>query len=79
MQQGRVKWFNDAKGYGFLNRLENGEAKAPDIFVHHSVIDMNGFRSLGEGEIVEYESIEVAGKGMQAKLVVRLDGQRAVA
>jgi CspA family cold shock protein len=47
MEQGTVKWFNDAKGYGFLSR-ENGE----DVFVHFSAIQSNGFRSLKEGQAV---------------------------
>jgi CspA family cold shock protein len=45
MEQGTVKWFNDAKGFGFVSR-ENGD----DVFVHHSAIQSNGFRSLQEGQ-----------------------------
>jgi len=45
METGTVKWFNDAKGFGFLSR-ENGE----DVFVHHTAIQSNGFRSLQEGQ-----------------------------
>ncbi len=78
MQRGRVKWFNAPKGYGFLNRMENGEAVEPDIFVHFSVIQARGYRSLEEGEFVDYEAREVPGKGWQAQIVVRL-GERAVA
>jgi len=55
MAQGTVKWFNDQKGYGFIE-VEGGE----DVFVHHSAIEMEGFRSLQEGDRVEFEV--VAGK-----------------
>ena len=54
MATGRVKWFNDAKGYGFIE-LEDGGG---DIFVHYSVIDMDGFKTLREGQTVEYELSE---------------------
>ncbi len=50
MEQGTVKWFNDAKGYGFISR-QNGE----DVFVHFSAIQAGGFRSLQEGQGVEFE------------------------
>ena len=49
MEQGTVKWFNDAKGYGFISR-QNGE----DVFVHFSAIQAGGFRSLQEGQAVQY-------------------------
>ena len=49
MEQGTVKWFNDAKGYGFISR-QNGE----DVFVHYSAIQTNGFRSLQEGQAVSF-------------------------
>ena len=58
--QGTVKWFNDSKGYGFIER-EEGE----DVFVHFSAIDAVGFRSLEEGQQVEF-SIEEGPKGLQA-------------
>jgi CspA family cold shock protein len=58
--QGRVKWFNDAKGYGFIAR-ENG----PDVFVHYSNIVGDGFRSLAEGQVVQFEITE-GPKGLQA-------------
>ena len=58
--QGTVKWFNDAKGYGFIAQ-EGG----PDVFVHFSAIKMDGFRSLKEGERVEFEITE-GPKGPQA-------------
>ncbi|MGD1107428.1 MAG: cold-shock protein, partial [Terracidiphilus sp.] len=50
MEQGTVKWFNDAKGFGFLSR-ENGE----DVFVHHTAIKSTGFRSLQEGQKVQFD------------------------
>ena len=50
MEQGTVKWFNDAKGFGFLSR-ENGE----DVFVHHTAIRSDGFRSLQEGQKVQFD------------------------
>ncbi len=60
MANGTVKWFNDAKGYGFISQ-EGGE----DVFVHHSAIQMDGFRTLKEGERVEFE-ITQGPKGLQA-------------
>ncbi len=63
---GTVKWFNSAKGYGFISR-EGGE----DVFVHHSAIQMNGYRSLNEGQRVEFV-VERGPKGLQAKDVVPL-------
>jgi len=60
MTQGTVKWFNDSKGFGFIQR-EDG----PDVFVHHTAITGSGFRSLKEGEAVEFEVTE-GPKGPQA-------------
>ena len=65
MEQGTVKWFNDAKGFGFISR-ENGE----DVFVHFSAIQENGYRTLNEGESVEFELLK-GPKGFQAANVVR--------
>lgn len=66
MNKGRVKWFNDNKGYGFIEQ-EEGE----DVFVHFSVIEGEGFRTLSEGAEVEFEA--VAGeKGLQATKVVKV-------
>src|SRR5918998_826601 len=61
MAQGTVKWFNDDKGYGFISPDEGGE----DLFVHHSGIVGNGFKSLDEGAKVSYEATQ-GQKGMQA-------------
>jgi cold shock protein len=61
MAQGTVKWFNDEKGYGFISPDEGGE----DLFVHHSGIAGNGFKSLDEGAKVSYEATQ-GKKGMQA-------------
>ena len=63
MEQGTVKWFNDAKGFGFISR-QNGE----DIFVHFSAIESNGFRSLQEGQAVEFNVVK-GPKGFQAENV----------
>jgi CspA family cold shock protein len=59
-ETGTVKWFNDAKGYGFISR-EEGD----DVFVHHTAIEGEGFRSLMENQQVEF-SIEQGPKGLQA-------------
>jgi len=61
MATGTVKWFNDAKGFGFLTPDEGGE----DLFVHFSAIDMPGFKTLAEGQRVSFEVIE-GPKGKQA-------------
>ena len=60
MEQGTVKWFNDAKGYGFISR-QNGE----DVFVHYSAIQTEGFRSLQEGQAVSFNVVK-GPKGWQA-------------
>jgi CspA family cold shock protein len=65
VEKGTVKWFNDAKGFGFIAR-ENG----PDVFVHHTAIVSEGFRSLSEGEQVEFEVVK-GPKGLQAANVRR--------
>jgi CspA family cold shock protein len=57
---GTVKWFNDAKGYGFIAR-ESGD----DVFVHHTAIQMEGFKSLSEEQQVEF-TVEQGDKGLQA-------------
>lgn len=60
MAEGTVKWFNDSKGYGFIEQ-EDG----PDVFVHHSAINATGFKSLSEGDRVTFE-IEQGEKGPSA-------------
>jgi CspA family cold shock protein len=66
MAQGRVKWFNDAKGYGFITQ-EGGE----DVFVHYSAIQSQGFKSLSEGDVVEFE-VTRGPKGLQASNVKKV-------
>ncbi len=65
MAQGTVKWFNDRKGYGFI-QPENGE----DLFVHHSSIQSAGFKSLNDGDAVEFD-VAPGRKGQQAVNVVK--------
>jgi CspA family cold shock protein len=65
MANGTVKWFNDAKGFGFISQ-EGGE----DVFVHHTAIQMDGFRTLKEGERVEFD-VTQGPKGLQAANVRR--------
>ena len=66
MARGKVKWFNDAKGYGFIEQ-EGGE----DVFVHFSAIQMEGFKTLVEGQLVEFE-IRNGDKGLHAANVQRV-------
>lgn len=65
MAQGTVKWFNEKKGYGFITE-EDGR----DVFVHYSSIDMPGFKTLAEGEQVNFE-VEESDRGPMAKNVVK--------
>ena len=64
--RGLVKWFNDAKGFGFI------ESKDGDVFVHYSVIESGGFKTLKDGEEVEYE-LQQGEKGLHAKKVTRVN------
>jgi CspA family cold shock protein len=64
-EKGKVKWFNNAKGYGFIQR-----ATGEDVFVHYSAIQMNGYRSLDNGTEVEFE-VRQGPKGLQAENVLK--------
>ncbi len=66
MQRGRVKWFNEQKGYGFIQQ-ENGE----DVFVHYTAIEDEGYKTLAEDQEVEFEAVE-SQKGLQATRVRKL-------
>ena len=64
--KGKVKWFNDSKGYGFIEQ-DDGE----DVFVHFSSIQMDGFKTLAEGQTVEFE-VKAGDKGLHASNVMRV-------
>ena len=67
MPTGTVKWFNDTKGYGFIERSDSGE----DVFVHYTAINGDGYRSLTEGSEVEFD-VEQDAKGLRAANVTVL-------
>ncbi len=67
MLEGRVKWFDDKKGYGFIETTDQG-----DVFVHYSAIDGQGFRSLSGGDRVSFD-VESGQKGLQALKVHKLE------
>jgi len=64
--RGKVKWFSDAKGYGFISQVDG-----PDVFVHHSSIEGEGFKTLEEGQEVEFELVQ-GKKGPQAQNLVKV-------
>ena len=67
--EGMVRWFNNAKGYGFLGRDDG-----PDVFVHYSAVQTDGYKSLKEGEKVQYDVVQ-GEKGLQADQVTPVRGQ----
>lgn len=72
MSVGTVKWFNDAKGYGFITHHDGR-----DVFVHYSTIEGEGFKTLNQGQPVEYEC-EEGPKGLHASLVRKLEAELAM-
>jgi CspA family cold shock protein len=66
VERGTIKWFNQAKGFGFIKR-----ADGPDVFVHYKAIEGDGFKTLNEGDTVEFE-VQQGPKGLQATKVTRV-------
>ncbi len=71
-ETGKVKWFNNSKGYGFIERSQGG-----DVFVHHTAIQAEGYRTLEEGQSVEFTVVQ-GPKGLQAQEVVTSDEEETV-
>lgn len=71
MFKGKVKWFNGSKGYGFIEQDGGGK----DVFVHYSVIEGKGYKTLNKGDAVEFEVVE-GPKGPQASKVIRINGSQ---
>jgi CspA family cold shock protein len=69
MPTGKIKWFNDQKGFGFIADEKGGE----DVFVHFSSVQMEGYKSLKEGQVVQYEA-EKSAKGLKATKVEAVQG-----
>jgi CspA family cold shock protein len=69
--RGKVKWFNNSKGFGFIGRIDG-----PDVFVHYSTVRADGYKSLLEGEDVEFEIVQ-GPKGPQAENVTKISAQEA--
>ena len=67
MTRGRVKWFSDQKGFGFIQQVEG-----PDVFCHFSAIQVEGFKTLKEGQEVEFE-VETSDKGLRASNVLSVE------
>jgi len=67
MNRGKVKWFNENKGYGFIEQDEG-----PDVFVHYTSIEGDGFRTLSEGQEVEFD-MKDGNKGLQAARVLKIE------
>jgi cold shock protein len=69
VEQGKVKWFNNKKGYGFI-----GRDRGPDVFVHYTAVNGDGYKSLNEGDSVTFEVVK-GSKGPQAANVSKIEGE----